>query len=193
MIHYFETLGLWPLQVLLKAETPGQLKGKAREAIMKRRLSAFKHIQMSTALHLPQTAALAVAEEFPGASSSLHIIDAVPEIDGFHRRDNPELYHADSVSFEDAFYPLSRDSRSLMQDMMDQGVNPQEALSVAPGNLPCYVQLTGSVVDFWHLLKAFAPAANEAHPAARKGVKAVWSEIRDKYPAIAEAFEEVSP
>lgn len=165
-----------------------------REAVEARNMAPFRLGQIVFHVFLPAAAALNVMRHFNGTAMPWVQAEQDPEVfEGFHRAEQPDLFHRNSVDFEDACEELDQRGTSIYLDMIQSGVNPVEAQHAKTLGVPTALVVAGTVADFWELYQTLVPASRRAHPSAANFARAAWADITALYPLMATAFEEVSP
>jgi hypothetical protein len=164
-----------------------------REALEARNMAPFRLGQVIFSITLPTAAAINVMRHFNG--TAMPWVGAEQEaviFEGFHRSEQPDLFHRRSIDFEDACEELDQRGTSIYLDMLQSGVNPVEAHHAKTLGVPTTLVVAGTVADFWELFQTLAPATRRAHPSAANFARAAWADITALYPLMAAAFEEAS-
>jgi hypothetical protein len=164
-----------------------------REALEARNMAPFRLGQVIFSTTLPTAAAINVMRHFNG--TAMPWVGAEQEaviFEGFHRVDQPDLFHRKSIDYEDDCEALEQRGSEVYSDMIQNGVNPVEASHARPLGIPTALTIAGTVADFWELYQILTPATRRAHPSAADFARAAWADITALYPLMAAAFEEAS-
>ena len=174
------------------ASTSHALAARFREAVERRNLAPFRLGQFCFEVQLPAIAAINVSRHFAGQTSSWVGSEASePLFSGFHRRGKEgALYHPDSVDFEDRAEMACAIGDELFNELTAAGVNPTEARQVQPLSTCTTLIASGTLVDFFELLRAVGPLEANAHPDARAFARDCWRAVGIECPLVSQAFVE---
>lgn len=168
------------------------LKSFLRYSLQTRHLLPFTMYKAVYTANGPVAALVQLSNWFPGVSMIRRLDNEYGEFEfeGFHREANPQLFLGRSVDFEDRLDTITQEAEALSNDILAAGGEYCEARSVKPQTEPCSIIVSGSILDFHHLNRAFADGG---HPVAQEIARSFWAACKLAAPEVAEVIEEVQP
>lgn len=154
---------------------------------------ALHAVTLTYSATMPVAAYLVMSTTFSGRSSVVFDPgDSDIEREGFYARAS-DLFHANSVDFEEAADQLGEAGRLLAVKAIEAGINTFQAVENMPMGSSCRAVFTGTFLDWANLVRAHANVSKASHPTARAFVLDVWGDIKTRMPLLVEAYNERAP
>jgi len=114
-----------------------------------------------------------------------------PEFEGFYRAGyEGDLFHLDSIDYEDALAERRETGEALMTQMVEAGINFSQSMNVLTLDTPVTVYLSGTIIDFTALYRSFGRKSTFNHPQNNALAIEIWSDISVRFKAFSEAVRE---
>lgn len=165
--------------------------GLIRQSLLNGELWAYNATAMNYAATVSAMAAIELTTLFRGKVTTI-FAGETPEFEGFYRAGKDgDLFHPDSVDFEDALAERRETGEDLVAQMADAGVNFSQAMNVMTLDTPVTVYLSGTLIEFTALYRSFGRKSTFNHPQNNALALEIWSDISLRFKAFCEAVREV--
>lgn len=165
--------------------------GLIRQSLRNGDLWAYAAVSLNYGATVSATAAIELTTLFRGKVTTI-FAGETPEFEGFYRAGkHANLFHPDSIDFEDALAERRETGEALMAQMYEAGVNFSQSMNVMTLDTPVTAYLSGSIIDFTALYRSFGRKSTFNHPQNNSLAIEIWSDISVRFKAFSEAVREV--
>ena len=178
--------------------SPQRKQSVFRAALKAGDTSIFDTFHLTYSVTVPTVSAMEIASLFTGKqSTSWRHVDKPVDFEGFYRAygtgSNPNLFHANSIDQEDTAADYFERGECTWLAMVNEGVNPIQAMELRSMQAPAQITISGTLMDFYRFWRSAGPVTFNRHPETRNFAMDIWTEIELSDPDFVAAAREVQP
>jgi hypothetical protein len=150
----------------------------------------FEMVKITLEQDVTAYVALDITARFDGSVDS--VFNGQPALfEGYYRvGKDSDMFHADSVDYEDTASACHEQLEELSGNMMMSGINYSQSLEVLSMAAPVALMTCGSALDYYALYLFVARNRENVHPETKAFAIEAWSHISITYPALTAAIKE---